>query len=60
MVFGRLVHQRIHPLKLLASKSVMISKLFGHIHRHHNLSFLHILTSPVRQKRILVDFQNLD
>ena len=60
MTFGRLLHQVIHPLKALPSKSVIISNFFGHTHRHHNLGFLHALTSLPRQKRILPEFQNSD
>ena len=60
MAFGKLLHQVIHPLKPLASNAAMISKLFGHTHRHHNLGFLDVLISLARQNRILVDFQNLN
>ena len=38
----------------------MISNFSGHTHHDHNLGLLHVLTSLVRHKRILADFQNLE
>ena len=50
MSSGKLLHQIIHPLNALASKSAMICKLFGHIYRHHIFGFLHGSASQTRQE----------
>ena len=60
MTFAKLLHEFIHPLNALTSKSVIISQLFEHIHGPHNLVSLDVFSTLYHQKRTLADFQSLD
>ena len=51
MSSGELLYHILHPLNVLASKSAMICKLFGHIYHHHIFGFLHGSASQTRQER---------